>query len=550
MHAVPPRREIDAKTMLRLRRIERIARTDPAQAAELAREALRDGVVHPLLHDLSARRLMDLGRAEEATEAFGRGLALDPSNVGMIIGVGFCLLQMDRNDEAHTLFGLAVRLAPADPIARYGLGGACERCDDLAEAERQFLEAVRLSPTHVGGLVALASLARRRGDLEAAAGFARRALAFDPHNGDAGHTLAAVDLARGDANGAEIRLDGLLASGRLSPRDAAYIRITLGDTLDALGRPTEALAAYASGKSDLRRLYRPLYGAPGVESARAEAERLAREFEGLVGADFTGRRARRPTHGPTVHGFLVGFPRSGTTLLEQVLAAHGDVVTLEERPALAGAEAAFVSTAGGLSRLAQADEDTLEAHRRDYWRRVGGFGVEPSGRVFIDKMPLGVIDLPVVARLFPEARVLFAVRDPRDVVLSCFRRAFRMNIAMYEFLSLESTARYYDAVMRLAFLYRERLALDVHEVRYDRIVEDFDAEISSAAAFLGLPPDVAMADFAARARERRIATPSAHQIAKGLNREGLGVWRRYATALAPVTPILAPWIERFGYPLD
>ena len=92
--------------------------------------------------------------------------------------------------------------------------------------------------------------------------------------------------------------------------------------------------------------------------------------------------------------------------------------------------------------------------RDAYWSRVRAFGVEPRGKVFIDKMPLASVQLPVVAKLFPSARILFALRDPRDVVLSCFRRRFGMNPAMYQLLTLEGAAAFYDAVMRLSELGR------------------------------------------------------------------------------------------------
>ncbi len=550
MQPAPPHGETEDEALGRLRRIDLLSRTHPARAAEEARAAIAAGLRHPMLFDLIARRLMEQGRFEEAAAVFGDGLKLDPDNAGLVTGVGFCLLQTERNEEARSVFEVAVRLDPDNPQARYGLGGACERCADLGEAEAQFLEALRLRPDHAAALAALASLATRRGDLEAARDFAARTLALDPSRANAELTLAAADVRDGDPAAAETRLNALLRRGRLSPPDLAQAGVLLGDALDALGRPLEAIEAYGEAKAEQQRLYRPVYGAPGVESARAEAERLEREFSALPPSAFAASGGGSAGTGPASHVFLVGFPRSGTTLLEQVLAARADVVTLSEQPVLLDAQQAFQSVPGGLARLAALDEAGLEPYRAAYWRRVEACGVKPGGKVFIDKMPLGSTSLPLVARLFPDARILFALRDPRDVTLSCFRRSFSMNIAMYEFLTLAGTARYYDAVMRLASTCRERLPLRLHEVRHEALVERFDAETAAVSAFLGLAPDAAMADFVERARERRIATPSAAQVVRGLNRDGLDAWRRYAPALAPVMPLLAPWIARYGYPKD
>ena len=122
-----------------------------------------------------------------------------------------------------------------------------------------------------------------------------------------------------------------------------------------------------------------------------------------------------------------------------------------------------------------------------------------------------------------------------------------MNAAMYQFLSLDGAAAYYDSVMRLGEAYRELLPLPEHMVRYESMVEDFEATARSACDFLDLEWRPEMADIAATAGARAIATPSAAQLARGLNREGAGAWRRYRDQMTPVLPVLAPWVERFGY---
>jgi hypothetical protein len=157
------------------------------------------------------------------------------------------------------------------------------------------------------------------------------------------------------------------------------------------------------------------------------------------------------------------------------------------------------------------------------------------------------VQLPLVAKLFPNARVLFARRDPRDVVLSCFRRRFAMNPSMYQLLTLEGAAAFYDAVMALSELYRDVLPLPQHVVRYEDLVEDFEGTARAACDFIGLGWDPALLDFAAKARTRGISTPSAAQVTGGLNRKGQGVWQRYREQMALVLPLLQPWVERFGY---
>jgi hypothetical protein len=320
----------------------------------------------------------------------------------------------------------------------------------------------------------------------------------------------------------------------------------LGDVRDRLDRPHAAFEAYSSAAGLLRSLYVPRFHKPGVERVPAFAARLEAGIRGASPSDWPRRApASVDPSGVQGHVFLLGFPRSGTTLLGQALAGHPDVVTLDERQTLVDAANAFLRPEGGLARLASAGEAELEPYRELYWRRVRAGGVEPAARVFIDKLPMNSLGLPLIARLFPQAKVLLLRRDPRDVVLSCFRRQFALDGTTVEFLSLDWTAELYDAVMRLIAASLERLDLDLREQRYEALPEDFEAQMRAICDFIGLAFAPQMADFAGRAG--LVATPSAVQLSRGLNSEGVGAWRRYAADLAPVLPTLAPWVERLGY---
>jgi len=161
---------------------------------------------------------------------------------------------------------------------------------------------------------------------------------------------------------------------------------------------------------------------------------------------------------------------------------------------------------------------------------------------------LNTLKLPLIARLFPRAKILFACRDPRDVVLSCFRRRFQMNAAMYELLTLRGAAAFYDAVMEFAGQVRPLLGLGWRVVRYETLVNDLEQEMRGVCEFLKLPWAAGMDDFATRVQTRERATPSTAQLARGLERSGLEQWRHYEMPLLPILPLLKPWVERLGYP--
>jgi hypothetical protein len=274
-------------------------------------------------------------------------------------------------------------------------------------------------------------------------------------------------------------------------------------------------------------------------------QRLMREFQPLPASAWQSGAG-----GTARHAFIIGFPRSGTTLLGQILAAHPGCATLEEKPLLRRALTEFIDRPGGLARFAALPETALAPYREAYWMAVRDNGVDPDATFVIDQTALNTIHLPVIAKLFPEARFVFALRDPRDVVLSCFRRLFAVTPYLYEFLGLDSAAWFYDATMRLFGLYRERLGREIVEVRNEAIARDFAREARRLCDALDLGWDDAVLHFSENRTGAAIATPSAMQLARGISTDGLGHWKAYARELAPVMPVLAPWVERYGYGQD
>ena len=173
-------------------------------------------------------------------------------------------------------------------------------------------------------------------------------------------------------------------------------------------------------------------------------------------------------------------------------------------------------------------------------------GIDAAGKLFIDKDPLKGLKLPLIARLFPAARIIVMRRDPRDVVLSCFRANFAPTPAAAEFTDLERTARHYDAMMHTQEAFLAGLPLARHELRYEALVADFDAETRALCDFLGVGWTEDMRNFSRTARRRGVSTYSATQVGKPLY-DGSRQWRRYEEQLRPILPILEPWVERFGY---
>ncbi len=215
------------------------------------------------------------------------------------------------------------------------------------------------------------------------------------------------------------------------------------------------------------------------------------------------------------------------------------VTTLEEAPPL-DAAAGFLSP-GGIAALATLTDDQAALLRADYWVRVAAAGVDVAGSTFVDMDPFKAPSLPLIARLFPQAKIVVVQRDARDVVWSCFRRSFVYSPVTIEFTSLPRAAQHYGAVMRLIRRCLETLPLDAHVLSYEDLVHDFDGATQRLCDFAGLPWSPGLRDFARTASARPVKTASAHQVRRPLF-DGSGQWRKYARQMEPVLPGLAEWV--------
>lgn len=519
------------------------------EARRLAELAIADGLEHPLLFNLRAIGHEEAGRNEEALKDLRKAHFLAPNDFAVLNALGLACARTGRLAEAVGCYERALGIRADFAPAWFNRGWALERLGEVGQAAECYRKATELEPRHVEAWGGAAWLAARRGDVEGAKAAALRALELRPDCATATLALAAVEMDRPED--AEGRLRTLLERPTLDASERALALGELGDALDAQDQTHEAFESYRESNTVFRSIGAPMFAAPGQETAAdalgwliawADALDPAAWPPGDSGPDAVGE-ARQ-------HVFLMGFPRSGTTLIESMLAAHPDIVSLEERNTMHAAIRAFQAAPAGLRRLSAASARELKTYREDYWRSVRSYGVEPSGKIFIDKNPFNTLRLPLIWKLFPQARVIFAVRDPRDVVFSCFRRRFDLNPSTYELLDLERSARFYGGVMRLAEVLRPKQALAEHRLVYERLVGDFEGEARAVCAFLGAEWRDELMDFAGRGQRGGVASASAAQIARGLFKDGTGQWRRYRNELATVMPILTPWVERFGYPAD
>lgn len=471
--------------------------------------------------------LAEAGRPEEALDALGRAL---PLGEAIALAAARLLRQLGRLDEALPLIAAVGDSADAQ-IERARTLTGLQRLD---QAEQAYRSALRSRPGSAEAWLELGIVLERAGRAAELPGL----LAAAQREGVASDGLAYLHALQLEREG---RIEDALAWARRAPAVLEPVRTQrlIARLADKAG---DAPAAFAAAAEANRLAAAEHPQAAGRAAAyRSHVENLAAVVTPAWHRSWRDVAARCDRPAPA---FLIGFPRSGTTLLDTMLMGHGGTHVLEEIPLLER----VMAEVGDLARIAELDAAEVERLRHLYFAALDAESPPPAGALVVDKLPLNILGTPLIHRLFPDARLILALRHPCDVVLSCFMQGFEMNDAMANFLELGDAARLYDLVLTFWQRSRDALPLNLFELRYEELVAAPEAAMRPLAGFLGLDWDPAILDHQATAAARGpISTPSYNQVTRNLYREASGRWRRYRDQLAPVLPMLEAWAGRLGY---
>lgn len=547
-----------------LRRYATLRPAEPAAWINLGNAALDTGEAHEAAAAFA--RAGDAG-AEGVPYLLGRGLALmaagahgdglawlqrarrrEPDAVDVRLALGQCLAGLERFDALDAcLAGLdAAALTPPQRTIFAWLLALAGRDQAALVLYRELLVE---SPGAIDARVQAALLLERMNRVEEAAGLLAAADRDAIAAGGAMARLAEARIARrrGHPAATAHTLDQA-ARAEADPAMAAQLWFELAKAHDQLGHADAAMDALAEAHVRAAAAFRCRH--PQVDAGDVLAwlrERLRRPLP---------RTAAAVEPGPRDPVFLVGFPRSGTTLLEQMLAGHPALQVLDERPAMEDAIAAMHALPGWQADDLDAGLVHLDAVQRGFlrarYRAAVARHLAPGGRL-VDKYPLYLTRVAHIQSLFPASDWLLLLRHPCDCVLSCHFQAFGLNGGALAFSSLRETARTYAAVMGYWEAQRPLARPRVHVLHYEALVTDPQAALTPLMGFLGLEPDPRQLEVphAVAARAQRINTPSYAQVAEPVHRRAIGRWRRYRAHFDTGTlDLLAPFAERYGYSLD
>lgn len=501
----------------------------------------------PSRHLNAAQNLLRTGRHHDALDLYNEAIRLEPNNVRTYVMTARAYAELFRFDRMEAVHDALIRQAPNHPGVHHYIGETFAHLKLPQRATECFEKAVSLETSEPPTWMELASLYEAAHRLDEAQELIERAVA-------GGYDIPLVWLVRGriqrrrkELEKAEATFQDLI---RRSPETnwACQAWGELALMKDRQGDYTGAVAAIKQCK-DLQMAREE----PFVEATAKAHQRMRKLFADLSLSDLRRWRQEAAEYPQLPVALLTGFPRSGTTLLEQLLDAHPDLVSSEERDFVGKELIRQTLSRQGAAPILDLYNDLsavkLRNGRDQYFPVMEYLLGEPIGdRVHLDKNPAYNLTLPLMLRFFPETRLIVAIRDPRDVVLSCYLRYLPLNAVSVGFMTPERTAERYSLDMEAWLRMRELVETPWRQVRYEDTVENPAKQAREALETLGLDWRDEVLDYRNRlGTEKVVTSPTYEAVAQPVHKGAIGRWENYAELMEPAIKTLEPFISEFGY---
>ena len=486
-----------------------------------------------------------------AEHCYRQALEIKPNNAEALAGVGQSLYWRHRRAEGLKYMQKAAKalLRQADKAETQVLLELSEQLQMWGEIELALQLArasIKRMPKNPSALYAVAACLHRLNQTDQAVLVLNQLLKQLPDNAGCEILMALLELDNKQVEQAQQRLEKVLTTEQDTlQRARAYLE--LSKVYDKQNRYDDAFAALTLAGEQHRQL---------PASQRIDSEFIFNKIS-LYKHGFDNSLIKRWSvtdfaDNLPIPVFLIGFLRSGTTLTEQVLSAHPKVITSDENQLLNEIimELERITNCCGdiPTALRQITIDQARQLRQLYWQRAGDeYTPAILSQTFINKVALNSIETGLISALFPEAKIIFALRDPRDVCLSCAMQSFTTSVATINMSSWQGIARQYAAVMDLWLTLRNQISPEYLELRYEDTVNDFEVSFQRVFAFLGVDWHTDVIRYHERVAGRFVSTPSFAAVSQPLYQSAVARWKNYEKHYDPIMPLLQPYIEAFGY---
>ena len=513
---------------------------------------------------------------KKASEFWTKAININPEVPDAHNNLASIYMRLGEYDKASKHIAEAIRINPKFSLAYNNLGMLKTNTGFLEEGKSNFLKAIELDPKNIMAFYNLANLYQKLNDVDNSEAFYIKAIDINPMFFEAYNNLMNMY----ERIGENIKMKEIINKAEKYFSDNPSIKLFKGKLLfkskeykdainnldsiqfDLINKTKEisrctTLAKCYDQIGDYKKAYN-FFNLANENNYIINKDKVDKEkainiikeridfFENPIIKEWPIPNSNKIKKNPI---FLIGFPRSGTTLLDTVLRSHPSINVIEEKPTID----IFIKklkekTLSNLNNLKFLEDNLLDEMRNVYYESLSKYIKADDKKICIDKMPLNIIHAGEIVRIFPKAKFILAIRHPCDTVLSCFMQSFVLNDSMANFLNLEDSSNMYNLTMTLWEKYLNVLKINYHTIKYEDVVSNFEVSIKKLLEFLELPWSENVTKFYETAEKRGIiSTPSYDQVNKPLYSKSINRWKNYESQFSNILPILKPWIERYGY---
>ena len=488
------------------------------------------GLIHSELNDV-----------DKAEDSYRSGLTHDATHQGCLSNLGILLSETGRLDEAMKHFKLCLDLSPENPNIHNNVAITFKHAKNADLADYHYCKALALAPNRVDIIINRCELLEQHNRLDILDQFLDQVSERNLTTPDLSYFHALNSFRQNDMETCKAWLDQISPDAIDPMRVLAFYELR-GKCLDQLNAPKAAMEMFGAMNALSRANHQHMIrkGIDYLNRATVRAE----EIITLNSANHKIAPAYDIKAQPV---FIVGFIRSGTTLLDTILSGHPDIHLIEEK----GFVEAMRNQIGidkSISFIENMDKKTVTSLQDTYENGISLYTPNPKPQLVIDRFPLNLVEVPLIAKVFPKARFIFCLRHPMDTVLSGYMQNFRLNAAMAAMTNIKTGAELYDAMMTIWQNSVERYQLDHITIKYEDLISDRETVLQSLLSYLNVPwHDGVLEHWKSAEAKEIIATPSYRQVVQPLYTKAIDRWRRYQPYLQEAEESLVPWMNRFGY---
>ena len=547
----------------------------PKEAEEFLRNALEINPMHEIALSNLGAVLNDLEKIDEGEQFLKKVLTLNPTSPMALNNLGNILTKKKKNKDAELCYRKAIKCKSNFSLAYNNLGSLLSKQGDLIEAEKFTEKAITYNPKFELAYVNLGSIKIDLDKLSEAEELFLSAIEINNNYNYAFRNLFRLYEKTNNISKLKTKIETfnenkniineiLMFKARISFREKDFAKAknlidqVTNEWIKNTDHSTNLLYwSFRAFIEEKVKNYDEAFKCFEKSQLNLKYEDLnPKIFQNYIhtyrkNLDNKTFKAKKKTSIKNKFSpvFLIGFPRSGTTLLDTILRSHPEIDVLEEKPLINSVEQVIKSKFKcSLDELHKLNIDDVEFLSNHYLKILKNNCDNKKAKILIDKFPFQTVCLPLINLLFPNSKIIFTHRNPYDTVLSCFQQSFEPNNAMSNFRSIESTSKIYDLTMNMWIGYKTKLNINFITSKYEDLIEDFDTHISRILNFLDVEWNDNIKNYRDTAYKRgKINTPSSSQVVQPLYKSSIDKWKNYEKYFKSSHKYLEKWLSFFNY---